>query len=197
MPLRSALFLHEAPRAAALRTSHVRVLLPEGMSASETAYALRAYGSTRVLEIENAAEAYCGWDRVHDSRRDGDAFEALAGALLTPPQPAGSDVPRAALVECLHFHGGAGAGQRFVNLGAAAAGEVHAVSAPYEALPASVRALDKGSDLLVTFATGSVSTMARNWAANVVRIGAGDHLLIGALDERLGQQLAAQPERRG
>ena len=104
----------------------------------------------------------------------------MIALTLTPtPNPNPGEPASVPMVACEHFHGGAGEVLRFTNLGAAVAGEVHHVSAPFESLPASVRALQKGSDLLVTFATGSVATMARNWAANVQRVGAAEPLRIG------------------
>ena len=154
-----------------LARSHVRVLLPDGMSDSETRYALRSYGDTRILELERTAEAYCGWDPRHDQSGEGAQFEELVRPLFAASTPT--------LHICEHFHGGAGEVQRFTNLGTL--GDTHAVSAPFASLPASVRNLPNGSDLVITFATGSVSTMALNWARAAVRAGVSD-ILIGALD---------------
>ena len=157
--------------------SHVRVLLPDGMSDGEVKYALRSYTDTRLLEIERAGAAYCGWDARHDTKRQGPAFEAFADGLLEPADSSmsifsagGGSARRSAVAldPCTHFHGGAGEVQRFANIGAR--GEHHNVSAPFEALPASVRRLPKGSDLIITFATGSVSTMALNWAATARKV---------------------------
>jgi hypothetical protein len=39
----------------------------------------------------------------------------------------------------------------------------HEVLAPRENLPPNVRQLPKDTDVMVTFATGAVSTMAVNW----------------------------------
>ena len=64
---------------------------------------------------------------------------------------------------------------------------VTAVSAPFDALPLSVRNLPNGSDLVITFATGSVSTMALNWIANAKRAGV-DAVLIGALDAKMMEE---------
>ena len=77
------------------------------MSDLETLYALRSYGDTRVLELERAAEAFCGWDARHDAAKAGVAFEAIADRLLGGP---------VALRPCEHFHGGAGEVQRFTNV---------------------------------------------------------------------------------
>lgn len=176
--LLSAAGSDELPRA--LARSHVRVLLPDGMSDSETRYALRSYTDTRILELERAAEAYCGWDPRHDKAGEGLRFEALVGPLFSRRSPV--------LHACEHFHGGAGEVQRFTNLGTL--GDTHAVSAPYQTLPASVRRLPNGSDLVITFATGSVSTMALNWAATAQRAGVAD-ILIGALDEAMMRACAA------
>ena len=49
----------------------------------------------------------------------------------------------------------------FTNIGQA--DERHLVTASRDRLPESVRSLPNGSHLAVTFATGSVSTMALNW----------------------------------
>ena len=194
---RPATFLTRAqstsqPPPADLLRSHVRVLLPDGMSDGEVRYALRSYTDTRLLEVERAGAAYCGWDVRHDTKRQGPAFEAFANGLLEPADSSksifsargGSAV---ALDPCTHFHGGAGEVQRFSNIGAR--GEHHNVSAPFEALPASVRRLPKGSDLIITFATGSVSTMALNWAATARKAGV-EEILIGALDEQMMKECA-------
>ena len=109
---------------------------------------------TRSLHSERVADAYCGWDARHDKSGEGPRFETLTKPLFAASSPT--------LHGCEHFHGGAGEVQRFTNLGTL--GDTHAVSAPYASLPASVRALPNGSDLVITFATGSVSTMALNCA---------------------------------
>ena len=108
-----------------LARSHVRVLLPDGMSDSETRYALRSYGDTRILELERTAEAYCGWDPRHDQSGEGAQFEELVRPLFAASTPT--------LHICEHFHGGAGEVQRFTNLGTL--GDTHAVSAPFERCP--------------------------------------------------------------
>lgn len=106
-----------------LRSSHVRVLLPDAMSDGETRYALRSYSDTRLLEIERASQAYCGWDARHDKKSEGPAFDAWADALLQPTEAflaSWRDVTLrspTALVPCQHFHGGAGEVQRFTNIG--------------------------------------------------------------------------------
>ena len=64
------------------------------------------------------------------------------------------------------------------------------MSAARERLPADVRALPAGSDLFVTFATGSVATMALNWVATARAAGVKE-LLIGALDEQMMDACAA------
>jgi len=58
------------------------------------------------------------------------------------------------------------------------------VLASEDKLPAAVRALPKGSDLMVTFATGSVATMALNWVRTTQAAGVSA-LLIGALDQSM------------
>ena len=157
----------------------MRLLLPDGMTAGEVRFALRSYANTRLVELERAAQAFCGWDARHDDRHEAAAFVADAVRHLTL-----DGAPPPALTACSHFHGGAGETLRSTNLGAAAAGEVHNVTARFDQLPASVRALPRGSDLLVTFATGSVAIMALNWAANARQAGVRD-VLIGALDDTM------------
>ena len=173
-PLIAANRFHGAVARAALpgavRRSHVRVSLPDGMSHLEAQHALRDYGDTRILEVERATAAFCGWDARHDPEHAGLRFEDEVNAALGR---------RTALHECTHFHAGAGVVLAFSNVGTA--GDVTTVSAPFDALPESVRRLPNGTDLLVTFATGSVSTMALNWAAAVRKAGISE-LLIGALD---------------
>ena len=172
--LRPANFLSDARLPERLRSSHVRVRLPDGASAIEAAAALRDYETTVVLEIDRAAEAFCGWEARHDTGHAGEAFEAAVSPLL-----GGSGA--AQLAHCSHFHAGAVTVLSFVSLGTSAA---HNVSAPWESLPRSVRELPRGSDLAVTFATGSVSTMALNWAKATVSAGLSD-ILLGALDESM------------
>jgi len=89
---------------------------------------------------------------------------------------------------CTHYRGGQGEVLQFTNLGQSC--ERHEVLASRERLPAEVRALPAGSDLMVTFATGSVSTMARNWARTTRA--AGVHaILIGALDGEMMEACGA------
>merc|ERR1719247_3301541 len=82
---------------------------------------------------------------------------------------------------CTHYRGGTGEVLQFRNLGCAAK---HEVLAPRESLPAAVRDLPPDTDVMVTFATGAVSTMAVNWVETVRRVGVKE-VLIGALDEQM------------
>ena len=77
---------------------------------------------------------------------------------------------------------GAGEVQRFTNIGEAE--DTHEVLSPFEQLPPSIRRLPNGSDIVITFATGSVATMALNWARAAQQAGVAD-VLIGALDEAM------------
>ena len=166
-----------------LRRSHVRVLMPDGMSDSETLYALRSYVDTRILEVERAGAAYCGWDPRHDRTGSGRRFDAFADPLLEPwPSFRAATAAPVSLVACQHFHGGAGEVQRFTNIGEAE--DTHEVLSPFEQLPPSIRRLPNGSDIVITFATGSVATMALNWARAAQQAGVAD-VLIGALDEAM------------
>jgi hypothetical protein len=115
--LRPATFLSRSvPREVA--RSHVRVLLPDGMDDSELAFALRSYDGTRLLELDGAADAFCGWDGRTARGRDEQArFTAEAGELV-------GDV---GLHACTHYHGGAGEVLQFTNIGQA--DERHVVSA--------------------------------------------------------------------
>jgi len=82
---------------------------------------------------------------------------------------------------CTHYRGGTGEVLQFRNLGCAGK---HEVLAPRKYLPPNVRDLPQDTDVMVTFATGAVSTMAVNWVETVRRIGVKE-VLIGALDEQM------------
>ena len=93
-----------------------------------------------------------------------EAGVAAADALLkTPSHP--SPVP---MHVCTHYRGGTGEVLQFRNLGCNAK---HEVTARREKLPANLRELPNGTDIMVTFATGSVATMACNWVATVRKAG--------------------------
>jgi hypothetical protein len=53
------------------------------------------------------------------------------------------------------------------------------------ALPPEISRLPRGSDLLVTFSTGSVATMAHNWVAALAKAGVREGVIIGALDQKM------------
>ena len=61
---------------------------------------------------------------------------------------------------------------------------VDAQSLPQGELAPSLRGRPNGTDVMVTFATGSVATMACNWVATVRRAGVKE-VLIGALDQAM------------
>ncbi len=171
-----------------LRTSHVRVLLPKGMSEDEAMHALRQYKETRLLELDDAADAFCGYDlRVSGNARLQEALVAATAALLGADD--GGDGPAAALHHCAHPRGGTGEVLQFENVGKRCAR--HEVSAEYESLPESVKKLPNGTDLMVTFATGSVATMAVNWVRTVYKAGISD-LLVGALDAEMMEVCARE-----
>ena len=52
-------------------------------------------------------------------------------------------------------------------------------------LPPEIAALPAGTDLLVTFSTGSVATMAHNWFKALRRAGVADSVLIGVLPHKV------------
>mmetsp|Transcript_16999 Transcript_16999/g.28375 ORF Transcript_16999/g.28375 Transcript_16999/m.28375 type:complete len:856 (-) Transcript_16999:413-2980(-) len=161
-----------------LRCSHMRLLLPDGMDDGELAYAVRYYSTTRILEIEDAHKTYCGWDtRMPGNTKQQADFTAAANPLVTTR----SDEAAPSLHHCTHYRGGTGEVIQFLNLGCTQKHIVNITSA-VNRLPKSVQLLPKGSDLMVTFATGSVATLACNWVEAVRRVGVQD-LLVGALDE--------------
>ena len=184
--LRPARFVLEGAMPERLRTSHVRVLLPDGMDDSEMAFALRQYDDA-LLEVQRAHKAYCGWDvRLPGNTAKLAAFDAAADELL---ETVGGGAPAARLHRCEHYRGGTGEVLQFTNVGQA--GSKHAVTASRDKLPASVRDLPANTDIMVTFATGSVSEMACNWVKNVQNAGVQE-VLIGALDQGMMDACAKQ-----
>ena len=157
-----------------VRCSHLRVLLPDGMDDSEMTYALRSYADVRWLEVDTADRAFCGWDtRMPGNPKRQADFLTFADGLLGASPPTTMNV-------CTHYRGGTGEVLQFRNLGCQGK---HEVLAPRENLPDTVRQLPVGTDVMVTFATGAVSTMAINWVLTVRRIGVKE-VVIGALDEQ-------------
>ena len=180
VPLKPARFLipgKDSPLPEVVRCSHLRVLLPDGMDDSEINYALRSYADVRWLEIDTADKAFCGWDTrmPGNPKRQKDFTEAADALLAVQGEP---EVP---LHYCTHYRGGTGEVLQFRNLGCQGK---HEVLAPRENLPDNVRNLPADTDVMVTFATGAVSTMAVNWVETVRRIGVKE-VLIGALDEQM------------
>lgn len=53
------------------------------------------------------------------------------------------------------------------------------------ALPPELLRLPRGSDLMVTFSTGGVATMAHNWVMALRRAGVSEGVVIGALDDAM------------
>ena len=160
-----------------VRCSHLRVLLPDGMDDSEITFALRQYSTVRWLEISSASKAFCGWD----TRMPGNAERMRSFTAESNKLVAVAGKGPVSLFECTHYRGGTGEVLQFTNLGC---NEKHLVSAAHERLPASIRERPKGTDIMVTFATGSVATMASNWVATVRKAGVAE-VLIGALDQSM------------
>ncbi|KAL1528538.1 hypothetical protein AB1Y20_009881 [Prymnesium parvum] len=168
-----------AEQPADFRRSHVRLLLPDGMDDGELKYALRSYGTTRLLEIQKAHASFCGWDtRMPGNTERMASFEEYADALLRTSDGAA----KVSLHQCTHYRGGTGEVLQFTNIGQA--DERHLVTASRDRLPERVRNLPNGTHLMVTFATGSVATMALNWVATVRKAGVQD-ILLGALDQKM------------
>ena len=182
--LRSASLLHDSSAASErVRTSHMRVLLPDGMDDSELLHALTPYDGDVVLEVQRAHRAFCGWDARAPPGNAAKlaAFDAAADELLTL-LPGHTPNPPPRLGACTHYRGGTGEVLQFTNVGQA--GTKHAVTASRDKLPHAVRSLPAGTDLMVTFATGSVWEMATNWVRNAQRAGVAE-VLIGALDQQM------------
>ena len=99
-------------------------------------------------------------------------FTAAADKLLGVPTP---------MHVCTHYRGGTGEVLQFTNLGC---NTKHVVTTEKDKLPANLQNLPEGTDIMVTFATGSVATMACNWVATVRRAGVKE-VVIGALDQEM------------
>ena len=99
-------------------------------------------------------------------------FTTAADALLGVPTP---------MHVCTHYRGGTGEVLQFTNLGC---NTKHVVTTEKDKLPANLRNLPEGTDIMVTFATGSVATMACNWVATVRKAGVNE-VVIGALDQEM------------
>ena len=106
-------------------------------------------------------------------------FTRVADGLL---ETAAGDEP-VPLHRCTHFRGGTGEVLQFTNVGQA--DEKHLVTASRDKLPPSLRDRPKDTDIMVTFATGSVATMACNWVETTRRAGVTKEVLIGALDQQM------------
>ncbi len=111
-------------------------------------------------------------------------FDAAAAHLLGGPPPSRSHEH---MHTCTHYRGGTGEVLQFTNVGGAC--ERHVVTASRDKLPAQVRDLPRGTDLFVTFATGSVATMATNWILATRKAGL-ENVLLGALDEQMMEACA-------
>jgi hypothetical protein len=181
VPIRPARFLADTKSLPDIvRCSHLRVLLPDGMDDSELGFALRSYSTTRWLEVETADKTFCGWDtRMPGNPKRMADFTLAADELLRTR--AATTTETVELHRCTHYRGGTGEVLQFTNLGCNAK---HVVTTAREKLPENIRNLPKDTDIMVTFATGSVATMACNWVANVRRAGVKE-VVIGALDEQM------------
>jgi len=153
----------------ALRCSHVRLESPAGLDSEQLAHALRHYASTRILEFDRPHESYCG------------PSPRASAALVTT---------EASLDRLMHAHGEKLLAQcsrslreeeisQYWDMGKC---KGHRVSV---ALPPEISRLPRGSDLLVTFSTGSVATMAHNWVAALAKAGVREGVIIGALDQKM------------
>lgn len=110
-------------------SSHMRVSMPDGLSANELKYALRDYGSTVLLEVERPAKSFCGWEPPHDDVHQAHLFGAQLSALFSAhsvPAATSTSGHGAGLPRCTHYHGGVGTVLNFENLGVA---EKHNVGA--------------------------------------------------------------------
>ena len=153
----------------ALRCSHVRLESPAGLDSEQLVHALRHYASTRILEFDRPHESYCG------------PSPRASAALVTT---------EASFDRLMHGHGEKLLAQcsrslreeeisQYWDMGKC---KGHRVSV---ALPLEISRLPRGSDLLVTFSTGSVATMAHNWVAALAKAGVREGVIIGALDQKM------------
>eukprot|EP00965_Chrysotila_dentata_P040769 1351840-Pleurochrysis_carterae.AAC.2 len=166
-----------------LRCSHVRLTLPLGLDSEQLSHALRHYASTRLLEVDAPHETYCGPStRASEAER---AAEAALDEFVSAAFDGGGGSAQRALPTCSHSLKEEEVSQ-YYDMGKC---EEHEVRVN---LPAEIRSLPAGTDLMVTFATGSVATMAANWVAALRRAGVESGVLIGALDEPMMNACAAR-----
>ena len=153
----------------ALRCSHVRLESPAGLDSEQLAHALRHYASTRILEFDRPHESYCG-----PSPRASAALVTTEASLDRLMQGHGEKL----LAQCSRSLREEEISQ-YWDMGKC---KGHRVSV---ALPPEISRLPRGSDLLVTFSTGSVATMAHNWFAALAKAGVREGVIIGALDQKM------------
>lgn len=165
-----------------LKCSHVRVETPHGLDSEQFAHALRHYSTTRIVEFDAPHESYCGVSVRADAKLI-DAEKALDRAVR---EAAGGGGAAALLGRCFHSIREEEVSQ-YWDLGKCTGHRVRV------ALPDSITRLPAGSDLMVTFSTGGVATMAHNWVAALRQAGVREGVLIGALDAKM----VSECERRG
>ncbi|KAL1508010.1 hypothetical protein AB1Y20_007608 [Prymnesium parvum] len=170
-----------------LRCSHVRVLLNPGLDSEQLAHALRHYASTRILELASPAATYCGLTDRPELRPPAlVAQERRIAELLRPPTDSEESTAPSLLPPCQHSLKEEEVTQ-YWDVGKCVQ---HVVKVE---LPPKVAALPPGSDLIVTFSTGSVATMAHNWYLALRRSGVDEGAaLIGALDEKMREACVAR-----
>ena len=165
-----------------LKCSHVRLETPRGLDSEQFAHALRHYSTTRILEFDLPHESYCGvspraTNTLITAERRLEAI--IKGVVVTAGNGNGNgnNAPHG-LGRCAHSLKEEEESM-YWDIGKCKGHRVRV------ALPESVTRLPKGSDLMVTFSTGGVATMAHNWVAALEKAGVNEGVLIGALDGRM------------
>ena len=164
-----------------LKCSHVRLETPRGLDSEQFAHALRHYSTTRILEFDLPHESYCGvspraTNTLITAERRLEAI--IKGVVVTAGNGNGNGNAPHGLGRCAHSLKEEEVSM-YWDIGKCKGHRVRV------ALPESVTRLPKGSDLMVTFSTGGVATMAHNWVAALEKAGVNEGVLIGALDGRM------------
>ena len=178
-----------APLAEEVKCSHVRIETPHGLDSEQFVHALRHYATTRILEIDLPHESYCGpsaraSSSLVEAERALDMIvqRAAGGVGAAPHAPTATSL----LGRCHHSLKEEEVSQ-YWDMGKCKGHRVRV------ALPEAITRLPRGSDLMVTFSTGGVATMAHNWVEALRRAGVTEGILIGALDQPMRDECA----RRG
>jgi hypothetical protein len=148
----------ETPLAEELKCSHVRLETPRGLDSEQLVHALRHYATTRIVELDLPHESYCG-----PSARASKELSRAETQIQALVSAAGTAGP-ALLGHCLHSLREEEVSM-YWDLGKCHGHRVRIN------LPDEVAKLPKGSDLMVTFSTGGVATMAHNWVAALAKAG--------------------------